>query len=419
LSTSAREDGSQTGNEEAPYEYPEGGLAAWGVVGGAFCMLSCTYGLCSSVGVLQSYWEIHQLKTYPSSTIGWIPGLLVFLNLFLGVQIGPLFDRYGPRWIMLIGSVLYALSIFLLGSCNSYYQFILCLGVLGGTGSALICTPTMAVLSHWFYRRRGNATGIAMAGSSLGGICWPIILRTTFQRLGWAWSMRILGFMFVFFLTVGNLCIKGRLPTKARKGSIDLHCFTDSRFLWATTGVFFSEIVLFASLGLVPSYATAQGFSSETGFYMMAVLNAGSGLGRWLSGLASDHFGRFNTIATMMAITTVFIFVLWYPFGHYLGVLYCFVALLGFGTGSILSLVPVCLGQLCKTEEFGKWFGTCYFVCSFGAMIGIPVGGQLLQVVGPSDLVAFLGGLLAISSLSFMGARWACLGYSWEWWVKV
>ena len=254
-------------------------------------MLSCTYGLCSSVGVLQSYWETHQLKAYPSSTIGWISGLLVFLNLFLGVQIGPLFDRYGPRWIMLIGSVIYALSIFLLGSCTSYYQFILCLGVLGGTGSALICTPTMAVLSHWFYRRRGNATGIAMAGSSLGGICWPIVLRTTFQRLGWAWSMRILGFMFVFFLTVGNLCIKGRLPTKARKGSIDLHCFTDSRFLWATTGVFcnlfpclscgitandslVSEIVLFASLGLVPSYATAQGFSSETGFYMMAVLNA-------------------------------------------------------------------------------------------------------------------------------------------------
>lgn len=35
-----------------------------------------------------------------------------------------------------------------------------------------------------------------------------------------------------------------------------------------------SEIVLFASLGLVPSYAVAQGFGSGTGTYLLVVLNA-------------------------------------------------------------------------------------------------------------------------------------------------
>lgn len=68
----------------------------------------------------------------------------------------------------------------------------------------------------------------------------------------------------------------------------------------------------------------------------------------------------------MMAATTILIFVLWYPFGRYIGVLYPFAALLGFGTGSILSLTPVCIGQICKTEEFGQYFGTCYLFASFG-----------------------------------------------------
>lgn len=94
--------------------------------------------------------------------------------------------------------------------------------------------------------------------------------------------------------------------------------------------------------------------------------NSGSAFGRFLPGMLSDRFGRFNTISAMILLTIVLIFVLWYPFGRFVGVLYPFAFLFGFGTGSIISLTPVCVGQICKTEEFGKWFGTCYFVVSFG-----------------------------------------------------
>ncbi|KAJ5655911.1 hypothetical protein N7507_007861 [Penicillium longicatenatum] len=261
-------------SESIAYEYPEGGLAAWIVVAGSSMMLMCTFGMMSTIGVLQSYWEIHQLQGYSSSTIGWISSIFVFLNLSLGFQVGPLFDRYGPRWIMLVGSVLYALSILILGSCENYYQFLLCLGILGGASSALVSTPCMAILSHWFHRRRGTATSIAMAGSSLGGVVFPIALRPALERLGWTWALRMLGFVFVVLLAIGNFCIRSRLPIKARKGNISLRCFTDSRFIWATLGAFFSEIVLFASLGLIPSYAMAQGFDSQTGFYLLAVFNA-------------------------------------------------------------------------------------------------------------------------------------------------
>lgn len=225
-------------SESIAYEYPEGGLAAWIVVAGSCMMLMCTFGMMSTIGVLQSYWETHQLQGYSSSTIGWISSVFVFLNLSLSAQVGPLFDRYGPRWMMLIGSVLYALSIFMLGSCEKYYQFLLCLGVLSGVSSALVSTPCMVVLSHWFHRRRGTATGIAMAGSSLGGVAFPMVLRPALKQLGWAWALRTLGFIFVVFLAIGNICIRSRLPIKTGKGNINLRCFTDSRLIWATVGAF-------------------------------------------------------------------------------------------------------------------------------------------------------------------------------------
>lgn len=223
--------------ERTALEYPEGGTTAWVVVAGASMMLACTFGMMSTVGVLQSYWETHQLKNYTSSTIGWIPSIFIFLNLVLGLQVGPMFDRYGPRWIMLVGSVCYTLCIFLLGSCEEYYQFMICLA-FGGASSALVSTPGMAILSHWFCRRRGTATGIAMAGSSLGGITFPLILRKTLEKVGWGWALRILGLIIFVLLAIGNICVRSRLPMKARKGILDLRCFTDSRFIWTTVGAF-------------------------------------------------------------------------------------------------------------------------------------------------------------------------------------
>lgn len=89
-------------------------------------------------------------------------------------------------------------------------------------------------------------------------------------------------------------------------------------------------------------------------------------MGRLLAGLTSDHFGAFNTMAVVISVTTVLIFALWVPLGHYIGVLYPFSFMLGLGTGSFLSLTPVCVGRICRVEEFGQWLGTCYFVSSFG-----------------------------------------------------
>lgn len=34
-----------------------------------------------------------------------------------------------------------------------------------------------------------------------------------------------------------------------------------------------------------------------------------------------------------------------------------------------MSLTPVCVGQICKTEEFGRWFGTCYSLVSFAYVV--------------------------------------------------
>lgn len=219
------------------YTFPEGGFRAWLVIFGSFWIIAGTFGLISSVGLFQAYWQTHQLSSYTTRDIGWISAVNVFLNLFLGVQIGPLFDRYGPRWLILSGSVVYVVSLILLAECKKYYQFMLVYGVLGGISSAFLTTTALAVVAHWFEKKRGLASGIAFVGSSVGGIIFPLILKSVLVHRSWAWSLRIIALIVLGMMIVGNLCIRGRLPPRKNSGAVDLRCFQDARFSWATVGV--------------------------------------------------------------------------------------------------------------------------------------------------------------------------------------
>jgi len=52
-------------------------------------------------------------------------------------------------------------------------------------------------------------------------------------------------------------------------------------------------------------------------------------------------------------------------------------------------------------------------------LICIPVGGELLPTIGGEGFVAFFGGILVLSLMSFLMARWACLDYKWKWSAKI
>jgi MFS family permease len=226
-----------TSLSRADYTFPEGGTKAWLVVFGSFSIITGTFGLLSSVGLFQAYWQSHQLSSYSSGSLGWISAVNVFLNLFLGVQIGPLFDKHGPRYLLAIGSLIYVVSLVLLGQCSKYWQFMLVYGVLSGVSSAFLTTTALAVVADWFEAKRGMASGITFVGSSVGGIVFPLILKPTLEHLNWAWAMRIVALIALVLMGIGNFCVRGRLPPRMSGGTVDLRCFRDVRFSLATIGV--------------------------------------------------------------------------------------------------------------------------------------------------------------------------------------
>jgi MFS family permease len=405
-------------------DFPEGGTRAWLVVLGACFCLFPSFGFQVSIGTLQDYLGSHQLSSYTSRDVGWIPSVFVYLSLGLGIWVGPLFDRYGPRWIAMVGSVGYVAMMFLLAECTRYWEFMLCLGVLGGVTSAMLGTTSLACVAHWFKQRRGLTQGIAMCGSSFGGLTIPLALRNTLPKYGYQWSIRILAFVFLVCLMVGNLLMRARFPPSrsARKKSIiSLSVFADLRFSLLAVSVFCFEMVLFGSLGMVPTYASiSSNYPQSTGFYLIAVLNGASSIGRLASGYTSDKAGRFNTLLASAVVVLLAMAAIWVPFGQAdLGALYTFITIFGFMTGCWMALVPACVGQLCRADEFGRYYGSLYFLASLATLICVPIGGEFVQVIGPRAMVVFYCAMLSLGVIAFAVSRWACLGWRWEWAKKV
>jgi MFS family permease len=218
--------------------FPDGGTRSWLVVLGSFFLLMASYGMMNSTGVLQNYFATHQLANYSTSAVGWIPGLFTFFGLVLSVQIGPMFDRYGPTGILIAGSCCYVAGLLILAECKLYWHFMLTLGVVMGSGAALLSTAAMAAVPQWFDRRVGLAMGWAMSGAGVGGVAFPLVLRAAFTRFGYRWAIRLLALMVAVMCGVGIGLVRSRLPRGQSKSSINLRAFRDTRFTWLTLGTF-------------------------------------------------------------------------------------------------------------------------------------------------------------------------------------
>ncbi|KAK6070762.1 riboflavin transporter [Seiridium cupressi] len=395
--------------------YPEGGLEAWLVVFGSFCGLVASLGLMNSIAIFQTYNAAHQLSSYSTGTVGWIYSIYTFLAFGCGVYIGPWFDKYGPRLLLLPGGIGIVASLMLMSICTQYWHFILVFSLLNGLCTSLIFTPCFAAVGHFFKAKRGLATGIASSGGSVGGVVFPLILQRLFDRLGWAWSLRILGFICLLFLIICNLLVKKRLPPAQNASSHpDFMIFRDKAFLFTTLGVFMLEFGLFIPIAYISSYALHVGFDDSFSFYILTILNASSVLGRLLPGYWADIMGPFNSNMLSVLVTMIATFAVWLPAGHTLPGIVIFAILFGFGTGSNISITPVCVGKLCHTQHYGRYYATCYTVVSFACLIGIPIGGSIVTACGGEywGLIVFTGLTEVLSLVSFQIAKGVSVGWN-------
>ncbi|KAK5998827.1 putative transporter MCH4 [Cladobotryum mycophilum] len=385
--------------------YPEGGLRAWIVVAGAWFAMISAMGLMNSIPIFQAYTVSHQLKNYNEGTVGWVYSIYTFLAFFCGVYIGPIFDKYGPTWLIASGVICTAGALISMSFCTELYQFILSFGVLGGLGTSLIFTPCVAAVGHWFKARRGLATGLASSAGGFGGIIFPLMLTSLFDSIGYGWATRVLAL----------ICFCCGLGATAHP---DIRIFRQIPFLLTAIGIFLLEFALFIPLAYISTYAISKGFSEAFSYHLIPIMNAGSVVGRALPGYYADVVGPFNVCVFSILLSIVACLCVWLPSGHTAAGIIVFSALFGFASGTSIAIAPVCIGRMCKTQNYGRYYATAYTVVSFACLIGIPIAGAIMQSNGGSytGLIIFTSCIYVGSAMVMMLAKTWDLGWS-KWYV--
>ena len=201
---------------------------------------------------------------------------------------------------------------------------------------------------------------------------FPLVFQRLIPAIGFPWACRIVGFIQIAFLILGNILVRSRLkPLPDAKASIDLAALLEPIFALTAFGVFLIQWGTLVPIAYTTSFAINSGIEEGFAYQLLAIFNAGSVLGRWLPNYVADKFGRFNVMFITTLSCVIFILGLWLPSGDSANpektknMVIAFAVLYGFGSGSGIALTPVCVGQICRTEDYGKRYGTCYSLASF------------------------------------------------------
>lgn len=428
-------------------ECPEGGWRAWSVVLGAWCAMVPSMGMLNTIGILDAWIGENELEALPKSQTAWIVSLYAFF-LYIGGSCagkrtmlylwqhtyhatgltrlsGAIFDRYGLRPVIIPGSIGMVASLMCLSVSAEYYQFLLSFGVLGGLSACCLFTPSISTIGHWFDKRQGLATGLACTAGGIGGILFSFITLYLAPKIGFPWTMRIIGFTSLGMCSVACATLQTRpravQDEKKKPGliaclrqAIDLKPLAhDPAYLATIIAVWLIEFAVFIPITYISTaaIATGQGIDQQHAYRLIAFLNVGSVPGRTLPGYLADRFGRFNVMIITALVCTILIFCIWLP-PTVLDVasepaLTAFAVLFGFWSGAAISLTPVCIAQVSKVEEIGRRVGTCFSISSFGALVGVPIGGAIIDASGGgfTGLVVFSGCFYALALVGFLAAR--------------
>jgi sugar phosphate permease len=116
--------------------------------------------------------------------------------------VGWALDRYGARTILTVSVLILGLSTVSLAWATVPIAFYLAYGL----GRVIFASPLnigpSVVVSRWFVRRRGRATGILFLSHSLGMITFPLIAGLVIKYRGWEDAWAVLGVL-VWILALG------------------------------------------------------------------------------------------------------------------------------------------------------------------------------------------------------------------------
>jgi MFS family permease len=347
---------------------------------------------------------------------------MIFFALTLSVA-GRLYDRYGPRWVIFISTLLLAAGYMCTSLVRSLWQFHLFYGVLTAIGTGGASVPLIAALmSKWFEKRRGLAISLALSGACLGQFILVPVFNRIILTYNWRASYLLIGLIILGVNTIlaftvikgdpedlgckpygqadaenntapidtGNL-VTGEKDLNLRQAMKTCSFWLFLAFMFVCGGGDF-----LVATHLVP-FVTDYGVSPTTAANMLALFGLMSLGGILIAGPASDLIGnKIPIAATFVLRLLLYAMIIKYrnPISFYI-----FAGGFGFTFLVTAPLTATLAGRLYGFAHVGLISGFITTIHHLGGGFWAYMGGLLFDKTGSYQLIFVFSAILVVIAM--------------------
>jgi OFA family oxalate/formate antiporter-like MFS transporter len=340
--------------------------------------------------------------------------IFVLLETWLVPVEGYLVDRFGPRWVVVVGGLLCGIA-WAINSIADSLPMLYFAAAIAGIGAGGVYGTCIGNAVKWFPGRRGLAAGLTAAGFGAGSALTIIPIASmikssgyehTFLTFGLAQGLVVVVLGFLLFTPPASMLVA---PAKLAPGA-GRNQSTPVEML--KTPVFWVMYVMFVLMGAGGLMATAQlapiakdfqvadipvsliGITLPALTFALSLDRILNGLTRPFFGWVSDHIGRENTMFIAFGLEGIGIFAL-AKFGSDPVAFVILSGLVFFAWGEIYSLFPATV-----TDTFGARYATTntglMYTAKGTASLLVPLGNVLMASTGSWLAVFVIGASMNI-----------------------
>lgn len=368
---------------------------AWWMVAAAFVAMFATYSVAYSFGVFFKPMAA-QFGADRSATSAMF-SLTVLVWCVLGPVTGHLSDRFGPRIVLASGALVMGLGLALTSTIDRLWIGYLTYGIGVGVGVACAYVPMVAVVGGWFLRRRNTALGIAVAGIGFGTVCGAPIATALIAPLGWRATYVVFAIATTAIL-LGCAFVAERPPVHVTPSRVRLgDALRTPAFVLLYASSVTVSTALFVPFVYLPSFAHDHGVSEFSSAALVGVIGGASVAGRMGLGALADRAGVVRLYQASFLVLALS-YGIWMFASSYSAMLF-FAIVMGAGYGGYVALSPAVIAHLFGTHRMGTMLGALYTAGGFGAMVGPPIVGLIIDRTGGYRVA--IAATFAVAMLSF------------------
>ena len=317
-----------------------------------------------------AYYGLPFFFDFMTKDFGWSRTTVTSGNALGKLLIGPLFgfiagwliDRYGPRRLMLLGSVFMGVALIGLGYNGGtlwlFYMFYI-FNALGYVCAGPL--PCQVLISRWFDKNRGKAMGIAYLGIGLGGTLVPLLATKLESGFGWNMSLACLGVLVMLISMPMVFFIKERKKSedkteKKAEPAVPIKSILTNRNFYLLGIGSMCAIGVVGGIGQhIKLYLRDVNYTQEQAAHIMSLILMMSLIGRVLMGWLADMFSRKYIMILIYLMVASAIPLLLLP--DFPGRIYVFAVIYGIGLGGDYMIIPLMAGDLFGVRALGRTMG--------------------------------------------------------------